>query len=152
MVEQGAPLTVAPSGSLANGLLADAARNETLLRRQRLENASPMAESEAKAARSEALMDYRAAPALKPAPAPAPGLTPSIAAAPPPQHVAIHGSRVMTPAADEARAKTWLTKIEDLLKANERPEALAEWQKFRAIYPDYPVPDKLAAHFPPAKN
>lgn len=58
----------------------------------------------------------------------------------------------MTLAPDDSWAEAWLVKIERLLKENERPQALAEWQKFRAAYPDYPVPDKLAANFPPAKN
>lgn len=155
MLEPGAPLPPARSGTLANVLVADAASADTLLRKQRLENAIAKVESQAKTARSAALMDYRVAPAASPSPAPAPAkpVTPSIAEpAPLSERVAISGSRIMTPAEDALRAGAWLLKIEDLLKANERPEALAEWRKFRAIYPDYPVPDKLAANFPPVQN
>jgi hypothetical protein len=36
-----------------------------------------------------------------------------------------------------------LARIEQLLKEGKRDEALAEWNRLRAIYPDYPVPDKV---------
>lgn len=35
--------------------------------------------------------------------------------------------------------------IEELLKADLRQDALAEWEKFRKAYPQYPVPEKLEA-------
>ena len=121
--------------------------------------AAPIA---AKSARSDMAINYYMLPS--PAPAPAPFLPPpqvqaqsqpplaAPALAPPPPAAAIPGLRVATEATGETHAKAWLLKIEDLLKQNERPEALAEWRKFRAIYPDYPVPEKLAANFPPAKD
>jgi hypothetical protein len=77
----------------------------------------------------------------------APAVAPSQALrAEPAQSVSISGSRVLAP--HELRPSAWLQKIEDLLKANERDEAIAEWQKFRAAYPDYPVPDKVSENFP----
>ena len=79
------------------------------------------------------------APVVQPAPA---------AQAAPAQSVSISGSRIL--AQHELQPREWLQKIEDLLKANERDEAAAEWQKFRAAYPGYPVPDKVSENFPPA--
>jgi hypothetical protein len=116
------------------------------------------------------------APVLAPAPAPAPPAPPApapagsvagtvianatnVRPAPPsellrraPQTVSITGSRVMAPgeAQGESPPQAWLQKIEDLLQKNERGAALAEWRKFRAAYPAYPVPDKLSSNFPPA--
>jgi hypothetical protein len=36
--------------------------------------------------------------------------------------------------------KLWLAAINELLKAGLRRDTLEEWDKFRAAYPDYPVP------------
>lgn len=36
--------------------------------------------------------------------------------------------------------KVWLAAIDELLKAGLRRDTLEEWDKFRAAYPDYPVP------------
>jgi hypothetical protein len=36
--------------------------------------------------------------------------------------------------------KAWLAAIDELLKAGLRRDSLEEWEKFRAAYPDYPVP------------
>ena len=47
--------------------------------------------------------------------------------------------------ADAKRARDWLSVIDAMLKANLRRDALAEWAKFRAAYPDYPVPAELRA-------
>lgn len=57
----------------------------------------------------------------------------------------------MAPGETQAQltAPAWLQKIDELLQKKERGAALVEWQKFRAAYPAYPVPDKLAANFPP---
>jgi hypothetical protein len=45
--------------------------------------------------------------------------------------------------------KVWLAAIDELLKAGLRRDTLEEWGKFRAAYPDYPVPaettDKINA-------
>ena len=45
--------------------------------------------------------------------------------------------------------KAWLAAIDELLKAGLRRDTLDEWDKFRAAYPDYPVPaetsDKINA-------
>jgi hypothetical protein len=40
-------------------------------------------------------------------------------------------------------APALVARIEQLLKEGRRDEALAEWERLRAAYPDYPVPDKL---------
>lgn len=40
-------------------------------------------------------------------------------------------------------APALVARIEQLLKEGKRDEALAEWERLRAAYPDYPVPDKL---------
>lgn len=50
--------------------------------------------------------------------------------------------------ADEADGRplyppAMLARIEQLLKEGKRTEALAEWDRLRAAYPDYPVPDQL---------
>jgi hypothetical protein len=37
--------------------------------------------------------------------------------------------------------KDWLERIEALLRDGQNDKAVAEWAKFRASYPDYPVPD-----------
>jgi hypothetical protein len=39
--------------------------------------------------------------------------------------------------------KTWLTRIDKLLKADSKKEALDEWTKFRQAYPTYPVAKEL---------
>lgn len=45
--------------------------------------------------------------------------------------------------------KVWLAAIDEMLKAGLRRDTLDEWDKFRAAYPDYPVPaettDKINA-------
>ena len=53
----------------------------------------------------------------------------------------------MAPGAPNPAA--WLAAIDELLKAGLRRDTLEEWDKFRAAYPDYPVPaettDKISA-------
>jgi hypothetical protein len=34
----------------------------------------------------------------------------------------------------------WLAAIDEMLRAGLRRDAVEEWEKFRAAYPDYPVP------------
>lgn len=45
--------------------------------------------------------------------------------------------------------KVWLAAIDELFKAGLRRDTLEEWDKFRAAYPEYPVPaetiDKINA-------
>lgn len=45
--------------------------------------------------------------------------------------------------------KAWLAAIDELFKAGLRRDTLEEWDKFRAAYPEYPVPaetiDKINA-------
>jgi hypothetical protein len=64
--------------------------------------------------------------------------------------VSVTGSRILAP--HELQARDWLQKIEDLLRANQRDAALAEWQKFRSAYPAYPVPDTVSEQFPPPEK
>lgn len=54
--------------------------------------------------------------------------------------VSITGSRIRLAAPEEL-----LGRIEAMLKAEQNSEALVAWDKFRAAYPDYPVPDGLEA-------
>lgn len=50
------------------------------------------------------------------------------------------------------KAKAWVALIEELLKADLRQDALAEWEKFRQAYPRYPVPEKLEAQIKALKK
>ncbi|WP_167223316.1 hypothetical protein [Massilia rubra] len=112
-------------------------------------------------------------PVAAPAPAPAPV---RVAAAPPAEPVADDArAAAAAPAARPARARVagresktelelskaspfdahdkraldWLAVIDAMLKAKLDKDALAEWTRFRAAYPDYPVPaatrDRIAA-------
>ncbi|NHZ91723.1 hypothetical protein F2P45_22330 [Massilia sp. CCM 8733] len=58
-------------------------------------------------------------------------------------------SKIAPADAHAKRARDWLTVIDAMLKANLDKDALAEWARFRAAYPDYPVPaatrDRIAA-------
>ncbi len=118
---------------------------------------------EAKAKRSAApqARSYSAAPALAAAPvvAAAPLPAPAVAAAPSPMAasgIVDAGSVGAKPPAPPAKtaaqsngsasaepAKTWLLRIEKLIKADRRQEALDEWEKFRRAYPDYPAQKSL---------
>ncbi|KQV84750.1 hypothetical protein ASD15_06170 [Massilia sp. Root351] len=151
----------AASGAVVTSVIANASNV-----RPSAEHGQPLTSMEKSATAS---IDYRTAPRIPaaapappappppPAPAPAPAtmafapMAPVVAPAPAPraapEQVSISGSRILAP--HEMQPKAWLEKIEDLLKANEREEAIAEWQKFRAAYPAYPVPDKLSESFPP---
>lgn len=55
-------------------------------------------------------------------------------------------------AESQDRQKAWLAHIEELIKADSRKDALAEWEKFEKAYPDYPVPEKLKAQIKSLKN
>ncbi len=46
---------------------------------------------------------------------------------------------------DDAKAKAWLAVIEEMIKAGLQRDALLEWEKFQAAYPNYPVPAGLKA-------
>ena len=70
------------------------------------------------------------APAAMPSP---PAAATSVAPATPPN------------SSSPEKAKAWVALIEELLKADLRQDALAEWEKFRKAYPQYPVPGKLEA-------
>lgn len=112
--------------------------------------------------------------APEPVAAPAPAPAPVRVAAPPAEPVA-DDARAAAPAARPARARVagpeskgdrelskaspfdahdkraldWLAVIDAMLKAKLDKDALAEWARFRAAYPDYPVPaatrDRIAA-------
>jgi len=83
-----------------------------------VENDTPKREAGAGSVSGRIVTDQGAAAA--PAPAPA---------------VAAKSVPVPNPADD------WLAKIDALLKAGSKHEALLEWRKFRNAYPDYAVPD-----------
>ncbi|CAN5767500.1 hypothetical protein BH11PSE12_BH11PSE12_34050 [soil metagenome] len=59
---------------------------------------------------------------------------------------------VPAPIVDVAKAKAWLGLIEEMLKADLRQDALAEWEKFRKAYPTYPAPEKLEARIKALKK
>jgi hypothetical protein len=48
--------------------------------------------------------------------------------------------RSAPPAPSAPDPALWLAAIDEMLRAGLRRDALDEWQKFRATYPDYPVP------------
>ncbi len=58
-------------------------------------------------------------------------------------------STIATPESHDKHARDWLAVIDAMLKAKLDRDALAEWTRFRAAYPDYPVPaatrDRIAA-------
>ncbi len=108
-----------------------------------------MAEQSVYARATNAPSGYLRAPA--PAPVAAYGAPAASSNA---SNVTIAGSRIMSaptgPTADAkpvdaARAQAWLNVIDEMLKADLRQDALAEWVKFRQAYPDYPVPETLRA-------
>jgi hypothetical protein len=106
---------------------------------------------------SKPTLSYAPAPAPAPAPvAAAPSAASEMARAAPEQSrkVEVSGRRSRVASQDSAQAgtpdpKAWLAAIEELLKAGLRRDTLEEWDKFRAAYPDYPVPaettDKINA-------
>lgn len=69
-----------------------------------------------------------------------------IAAAPAVSRYAAKEARSNPEAAssNEQKVKTWLALIEAKLKTESPRDALGEWEKFRKVYPAYPVPDALA--------
>ena len=96
------------------------------------------------------LSSYSRAPAPAAAPAPASAESSRAQAS----KVEVSGSRLVearrssvsvAAQADAMRVaapdpKVWLAAIDELLKAGLRRDTLEEWDKFRAAYPDYPVP------------
>ncbi|MGZ3158970.1 MAG: hypothetical protein ACXU7H_07795 [Burkholderiaceae bacterium] len=117
--------------------------------------------------KSMAMQEERVAAAPAPAvpPAATSAAAPSVAgnlakesarAAPPP--VAVQAFSPQTTVASLARTdsqekqKAWLARIEEMIKADSRKEALAEWEKFEKAYPDYPVSEKLKAQIKALKN
>ncbi|PHV05964.1 hypothetical protein CSQ96_18005 [Janthinobacterium sp. BJB412] len=113
----------------------------------------PAAEQSVYARATSAPSGYLRAPAPAPVPASAPLASFGAPAASNAASVSVTGSRIMAapggPAADAptdaARAQAWLNVIDEMLKAELRQDALAEWTKFRHAYPDYPVPETLRA-------
>ncbi|NHZ43876.1 hypothetical protein [Massilia aquatica] len=69
-----------------------------------------------------------------------------------PEEVAMkvaESSKIATADSHDKHARDWLAVIDAMLKAKLDRDALAEWTRFRAAYPDYPVPaatrDRIAA-------
>lgn len=87
--------------------------------------------------------------------APAPAATSTM---PPPAAARTEAATTPAPvpapmsAVDTETAKAWLALIDEMLKADLRQDALAEWEKFRKAYPHYPVPEKLAARIKALKK
>ncbi|GAB2878190.1 hypothetical protein GCM10027277_54560 [Pseudoduganella ginsengisoli] len=92
-----------------------------------------------------------------PPPAPAPVAAPAAApayASPPAYGRTAGSAAIPAPAAKQEAARSFveetanspsamLAHIEQLLKDGKRDEALAEWERLRMSYPNYPIPDKL---------
>lgn len=91
-----------------------------------------------------------------PAPAtPAPAPAPAVVSGQLSRAVTVTGRRSRVDAAGIASApdpKAWLAAIDELLKAGLRRDSLEEWDKFRAAYPDYPVPAETAEKINALKN
>ena len=60
-----------------------------------------------------------------------------VSAAPAPAAPAVRSAPPAPSAPDPA---LWLAAIDEMLRAGLRRDAVEEWEKFRAAYPDYPVP------------
>ncbi|MEO6919384.1 MAG: hypothetical protein ABI171_10310 [Collimonas sp.] len=89
-----------------------------------------------------------AAPAAPVASAPAPSPAPPFLMPVPAPVVAapvLPAPAVASAAKPESttKAETWLSAIDEMLKAGLRQDALEEWEKFNRAYPDYPVPKNL---------
>lgn len=111
----------------------------------------------------ESLREPLPAPVIAPAPAPRPVPAPVVAPAPaappmpgsPPAYGRAAGiATAPAPAAKPDAARNFaeeavsspsamVARIEQLLKDGKRDEALEEWERLRAAWPDYPVPVKL---------
>lgn len=93
-----------------------------------------------------------------PAPVPATAMPPAaVARAPVPAAVLARPPVADTAATssntpDPEKAKAWVALIEELLKADLRHDALAEWDRFRKAYPHYQVPKKLEARIKALKQ
>lgn len=122
--------------------VADAKRQSELLARAETEES-------ARAAAAIGKNKLMAAP-----PAPAAGAAAPVAASPPiPVKTASAGHTAAEHAAStaeagaktgsEQRAKAWLQLVDELIKAKMLDEALQEWAKFRKVYPQYPVAERL---------
>lgn len=94
-----------------------------------------------------------AARAERTAPAAAPAMPSAVGGISAEQKPAAAASNaVPIPIADVSKAKAWLALIDEMLKADLRQDALAEWEKFRKVYPTYPVPEKLEARIKALKK
>jgi len=143
---------------------ADAARTEVTTSNTQIAQA-PDTTREAEAALQIAQADtqdaarktYAPAPAPTSAPTPAPVPT-AIARAEVPVAAAPAPAAIRPPVSDSAspnnpeKARAWLALIDELLKADLRQDALAEWEKFRKAYPQYPVPEKFEARIKALKK
>lgn len=139
---------------------ADAARTEVTTSNTQIAQA-PDTTREAEAALQIAQADTQdaARKTYAPAPAPTPAPVPTaIARAEVPVAAAPAPAAIRPPVTDSAppnnpeKAKAWLALIDELLKADLRQDALAEWEKFRKAYPQYPVPEKFEARIKALKK
>lgn len=139
---------------------ADAARTEVTTSNTQIAQA-PDTGREADAALQIAQADTQdaARKTYAPAPAPTPAPVPTaIARADVPVAAAPAPAAIRPPVSDSAspnnpeKARAWLALIDELLKADLRQDALAEWEKFRKAYPQYPVPEKFEARIKALKK
>jgi hypothetical protein len=145
------------------------AANESLKPSTDRPNAAPtqLAQADTAAAtqmrfKSSAMQEERAAPAAAAAfaPAPAPTIAGSIkesakVAAAPASEVRGLAIDANVKADGQEKQKAWIARIEEMIRAGSRDEALAEWEKFERSYPNYAAysaPEKLKAQIKALKN
>lgn len=87
---------------------------------------------------SAELETYSAPAAAPPAPQP-------IAQERSAMEVTARRNRSEAPKAAQPDPKLWLASIDEMLKAGLQRDAVEEWDRFRAAWPDYPVPDQTRA-------
>ncbi|MFZ6654817.1 hypothetical protein [Undibacterium sp. TJN19] len=151
-----------PARTEATGMLAKASEKESRLpeaiaekpvmtasrRASVVDAATHLKDDTVSADKTEKKADMVAAvPVPVQAPPRAPLAAPPVAATPP-MVSAPHSSTSTSLSAALApethlNAPDWLKKIEQLLKTKRNREALEEWQKFRAVYPDFVVDQSL---------
>jgi Meckel syndrome type 1 protein len=155
------PSAPAEAGSVAAPSTPATAANAASARQKALAPATPQAaEAQAPAAMMDKAENAASRPAPRAFPAPAPAApqpqrsTPEPASAAPvtapPADAASAGAptpALAAPAAKDRNAtlypEHWLAKIRQLLRDDQREEALRSLAAFRKRYPDYPLPDDL---------
>jgi hypothetical protein len=143
-----------PSADQPNAAPAQLAQADTALQTR-----SQSSATQALRAAPPVVTAFVPAPAAPPAPAPAMA-NPSrelakMAAAPPPPEAGATASSGNVKTDGQEKQKAWIARIEEMIKAGSRNEAVAEWEKFEKAYPNYAAysaPEKLKAQIKALKN